>query len=136
MIFTRLIPFHFRVTGNSPFLKDTDENTISAITLASTQDISQKELLHFTADCKDFICVNTLSRNPRRRMAASQCLKHKWLLGGVSGYKKSSTGEYSSPSSKRKNSSIKRKVSASGSGGKEEGDKPNASQRKQSVDRS
>ena len=131
--------FNFRVAGQSPFLRDTDEATISAVTSSTAVDLSNKELAAFSAECKDFVCASALAKNPRRRMAAQQCLKHKWMLGSSPGSRKSSTGEYS-PSGKRKSLGSPGKRKASLGGGAEaktnSSQKPSSSSptRKHSVD--
>lgn len=132
-----------RVTGQSPFLRDSDEATISAITSATTLDLSNKELVHFSSECKDLICSNMLTRNPRRRMAAQQCLKHKWLLGGMPSYKRTTVCEVPSPSRRRRSlgSPGKRRGSLGGGEvvveGKSDSEKQISSPaRKQSTDNS
>ena len=71
--------FGDRVMGKSPFMRATDEATISSIT-SSSPDFTGKDFTALPTECQDFIS-SVLTRNPRRRPSAVQCQRHRWLLG-------------------------------------------------------
>ncbi len=71
------------MTGESPFLRESDEATISSIT-SSSPDFSGRDYSLLPVECQEFISA-TLTRNPRRRPSALQCQRHRWLLGSGGG---------------------------------------------------
>ena len=84
-----------RLTGRSPFHRPTEEAVISAIT-AGQMDLSSKDFTNLSAEAQDFVSA-CLAKNPRRRPAALQCQRHRWLSGGS---RRSSVGQ-SSPLGRR-----------------------------------
>ncbi|XP_075437221.1 serine/threonine-protein kinase 17A-like isoform X2 [Ascaphus truei] len=65
------------LTGESPFLGDTKQETFLNISQVNVQ-YSQEEFEGITELAVDFIKA-LLIKNPRKRARADQCLKHPWL---------------------------------------------------------
>ncbi len=85
-----------RVTGESPFLRDSHEAMLSLLTSSSSSsssslDLTGKLYSPLSPECRDFIAL-TLTRNPRRRLTAQQCQHHRWLLGSPQGKRRGSQG--------------------------------------------
>lgn len=113
-----LSPFHcnhlsvcpccFRLTGKSPFHRATEEAVISAIT-AGQVDLSGKDFTNLSTEAQDFVSA-CLAKNPRRRPAALQCQRHRWLSGGRKpsvgqGSPLGRRGSFGSPTTRRRMSS-------------------------------
>lgn len=95
VILCDVIPLNFakRLTGKSPFLQDSDEATISAITSSSALDFSSEDFSNVYPKAQDFISCG-LTKNPRRRPTPQQCQHHHWLLESCEG-RRASVGQIS-----------------------------------------
>ncbi|XP_041934296.1 myosin light chain kinase, smooth muscle isoform X1 [Alosa sapidissima] len=65
------------VSGLSPFMGDTDNETLSNVTSA-TWDFEDDAFDEISEECKDFIS-SLLKKSMRARLTCPQCLDHKWL---------------------------------------------------------
>lgn len=66
-----------RLSGLSPFLGETEQETLSNVTSAKW-DFNAEEFDNISSDAKDFI-TRLLVRLPKQRMSATDCLEHLWL---------------------------------------------------------
>jgi len=69
---------YLMLTGTSPFVGPTHDATIANITSIHL-DTESREFVCLSLDCKDFILDRVLLKNPRRRLKAPQCQRHRWL---------------------------------------------------------
>ncbi|GCB81636.1 hypothetical protein scyTo_0021867, partial [Scyliorhinus torazame] len=65
------------LSGLSPFLGDTDAETLSNI-LTTNCSFDDEAFENISEDAKDFI-ANLLIREKSGRFSAAQCLKHPWV---------------------------------------------------------
>ena len=66
----------FRLSGLSPFMGDTDLETMANVTIAE-YDYEDEAFDNISADAKDLI--KKLIVRPEKRLTAPEALKHKWL---------------------------------------------------------
>lgn len=74
------------LTGISPFMGDSDVETLSNVTRGD-YDFEDVTFEQISDDAKDFI-LQLMVKNKKKRMTASQCLKHSWLARDEANRKK------------------------------------------------
>ena len=69
--------YNIRLSGLSPFMGDTDLETMANVTIAE-YDYEDEAFDKISSFAKDFI-DNLLVKEKKKRMTADQCLNHEWL---------------------------------------------------------
>ena len=67
-----------RVTGDDLFDGSTLEE-VSQMVSSLQFCVDQSCLRELSAECNDFVFQRAVVMNPRRRLSAPQCLRHRWL---------------------------------------------------------
>lgn len=80
MIYSQsLHKFYFRLSGGSPFLGETRDETFVNIS-AVNYHFSERYFEHISPYAKDFIS-HLFVRDQRKRATVDECLRHPWIRG-------------------------------------------------------
>lgn len=77
-LFIHLSIFPFRLSGLSPFLGETDEETLANVA-AADWDFDDPIWGDITPEAKDFIC-RLMVKDKKKRMTVQEALSHPWIL--------------------------------------------------------